>query len=45
LPKIKDAVIKNLIESPGHNVRNFQKDKIEGVLKGLKDILGRFMTP
>ena len=41
LQKIVDLSMQNVLESPESNFRNFNKDKIEGVINGLEKIIKR----
>lgn len=41
LQKILEGSMKNILESPESNFRNFSKDKIEGVISGLEKIIKR----
>ena len=44
LPKLKEAIWKNLLQSPESNIRNFTKDRLEDILQGLDVILKRVYT-
>lgn len=41
LQKIVDLAMQNVLESPESNFRNFNKDKIDGVINGLEKIVKR----
>lgn len=38
---LKDAVVENIIESPNNNIRMFTKEKIDGIIKMLQEIVKR----
>lgn len=44
IPKLKDAVWRNLLESPEGNIRNFTKDKIEAITGGFDILLKRVVS-
>ena len=41
IPRLKEAVWNNLINSPDSNIRNFTKDKIEGIVQAFDALLKR----
>jgi len=41
IPKLKEAVWKNLLSSPDSNIRNFTKDKIEYIVTAFDSLLKR----
>lgn len=41
VPRLKDAVWANLLNSPDSNIRNFNKEKIDSVVQGFESLLKR----
>ena len=44
IPKLKEAVFNNILKSPDANLRNFSKEKIEAICKGMSKLLKRVMS-
>lgn len=43
--KFKDAVFENILRSPNSNLRNFSKEKIDGLIKNMQELLKRVFSP
>ena len=41
VPKLKDAVIANILDSPNNNIRNFSKEKIDSAIRYLQELVKR----
>ena len=41
VPELKDAVLKNLLQSPEVNIRNMGKEKLDLILKAMENLLKR----
>jgi len=41
VPKMRDVVFNNVLQSPDSNVRNFSKQKIDAILKAIDELLKR----
>ncbi len=44
IPRLKEAVFNNILKSPDSNLRNFSKEKIEAISKGMGNLLRRVMS-
>lgn len=41
IPKLKDAVLINLLQSPENNIRNMAKEKLDTIIKAMENLLKR----
>lgn len=44
IPKLKDAVWKNILKSPDSNLRNFNKERIENIIQAFDSLLKRVVS-
>ena len=41
IPKLKEVLWENILKSPDQNIRNFTKERIDGICESMSDLLKR----